>query len=78
MSKLHRKSFTFVALVVGAALITGEASAQTAAPVPAPAANTPGANAPPVAVPVAKPQKKSQNDVTGRCRGHQFSLRCDQ
>jgi hypothetical protein len=60
MSKLHRKSFAFVASVVGAALITGAASAQTAAPVPAPAANAPGANGPPAAVPVAKPQKKPQ------------------
>jgi hypothetical protein len=60
MSKLHRKLFAFVASVVGAALITGAASAQTAAPVPAPAANAPGANGPPAAVPVAKPQKKPQ------------------
>jgi hypothetical protein len=60
MSKLHRKSFAFVASVVGAALITGAANAQTAAPVLAPAADAPGANAPPAAVPVAKPQKKPQ------------------
>jgi hypothetical protein len=39
MSKFQ--SFAFVASVVGAALITGAASAQTAAPVPAPAANAP-------------------------------------
>jgi hypothetical protein len=67
MSKFQRKSFAFVASVVGAALITGAASAQTAAPVPAPAANAPAApvaNAPPAAVPVAKPQKKSQKKVT--------------
>jgi hypothetical protein len=55
MSKSHGKSFAFVASVVGAALITEAASAQTAAPVP-----TPAANAPPAAVPVAKPQKKPQ------------------
>jgi hypothetical protein len=60
MSKLHRKSFAFVMSLVGAALITGAVSAQTAAPVPAPAANAPGANGPPAAVPVAKPQKKPQ------------------
>jgi hypothetical protein len=60
MSKLHRKSFTFVALIVGAAFITGAPSAQTAAPIPAPAADAPAANAPPAAVPVAKPQKKPQ------------------
>jgi hypothetical protein len=60
MSKFHGKSFAFVASVVGAALITGMASAQTAAPVPAPAANAPAANAPPAAVPAAKPQKKPQ------------------
>ena len=60
MSKFHEKWFAFVASVVGAALMTGAASAQTAAPVPAPTANAPGANAPPAAVPVAKPQKKPQ------------------
>jgi hypothetical protein len=60
MSKFHGKSFAFVASAVGAALITGAASAQTAAPVPTPAANAPAANAPPAAVPVAKPQKKPQ------------------
>jgi hypothetical protein len=61
MSKFQ--SFAFVASVVGAALITGAASAQTAAPVPAPAANAPAAtpaNAPLAAAPVAKPQRKSQ------------------
>ena len=57
------QSFAFVASVVGAALITGAASAQTAAPVPAPAADAPAAtldNAPLAAAPVAKPQRKSQ------------------
>jgi hypothetical protein len=69
MSKFHGKSFAFVASVVGAALVTGAASAQTAAPVPAPAANAPAA-------PVAKPQKKApkevakESDAIGRCRGH--------
>jgi hypothetical protein len=57
MSKFHGKSFAFVASVIGAALITGAASAQTAAPAPAPAAGAPAA-------PVAKPQKKSQKKVT--------------
>jgi hypothetical protein len=61
MSKFHGKSFAFVASVVGAALVTGAASAQTAAPVPAPAANAPAA---PVAKPQKKPQKKSQKKVT--------------
>jgi hypothetical protein len=66
MRKFHGKSFAFVASVVGAALMTGAASAQTAAPVPAPAANAPAvpaapvANAPPAAAPVAKPNKKPQ------------------
>jgi hypothetical protein len=63
MSKFHRKSFTLVASVVGAALMTGVASAQTAAPVPAPTVNAPAApvaNARLAAAPVAKPQKKSQ------------------
>jgi hypothetical protein len=84
MSKFQ--SFAFVASVVGAALITGAASAQTAAPVPAPAANAPAAtlaNAPLAAAPVAKPQRKSQkkpqeSDAIARCRGHQFTLRCAQ
>jgi hypothetical protein len=61
MSKFQ--SFVFVASAVGAALMTGAVSAQTAAPVPAPAANAPAAhvaNAPLVAATVAKPQKKSQ------------------
>jgi hypothetical protein len=64
MSKFHRKSFVFS--VVGAALMTGVASAQTAAPVPAPTANAPAApvaNAPLAAAPVAKPQKKSQKKL---------------
>jgi hypothetical protein len=51
MSKFQ--SFAFVASVVGAALMTGAASAQTAAPVPP----VPVANAPPAASPVAKAQK---------------------
>jgi hypothetical protein len=50
------QSFAFVASVVGAALMTGAASAQTAAPVPP----VPVANAPPAASPVAKAQKKLQ------------------
>jgi hypothetical protein len=61
MSKFHGKSFAFVASVIGAALITGAASAQTAAPVPAPAADAPAA---PVVKPQKKPQKKSQKKVT--------------
>ena len=55
MSKFQ--SFAFVASVVGAALMTGAATAQTAAP----AANVPAAsvaNAPPTGAPVAKTQKK--------------------
>jgi hypothetical protein len=65
MSKFQ--SFVFVASAVGAALMTGAVSAQTAAPVRAPAANAPAAhvaNAPLVAATVAKPQKKSQKKVT--------------
>ena len=54
MSNFHGKSFAFVASVVGAALITGAASAQTAAPVPP----APVANARSAAAPVAKAQKK--------------------
>jgi hypothetical protein len=52
MSKFQ--SFVFVVSVVGAALMTGAASAQTAAP----AANAPTApvNAPPTGAPVAKAQ----------------------
>jgi hypothetical protein len=51
MSKFQ--SFAFVASVIGAALMTGAASAQTAAPVPpAPVANAP------TGAPVAKAQKK--------------------
>jgi hypothetical protein len=63
MSKFHRKSSAFVASVVGAALMTGSAAAQTAAPVPAPTVNAPAApvaNVPPAAAPVAKPNKKPQ------------------
>ena len=58
MSKFQ--SFAFVASIIGAALITEAASAQTAAPVPAPAgtAVAPGANVPRAAAPVAKAQKK--------------------
>ena len=55
MSKFQ--SFAFVASVVGAALMTGAASAQTAAP----AANAPAAavaSAPPTGAQVAKAQKK--------------------
>jgi hypothetical protein len=65
MSKFQ--SFAFVASAVAAALMTGAASAQTAAP----AANAPAApvaNAPLAAAPVAKmqkkPQRKSQKKVT--------------
>ena len=67
MSKFHRKSFAFVASVVGAALMTEVASAETAAPIPAPTANAPAApvaNAPLAAAPVAKGKKKSQKKVT--------------
>jgi hypothetical protein len=52
MSKFQ--SFAFVASIIGAALMTGAASAQTAAPVPP----APVANAPSAAAPVAKAQKK--------------------
>jgi hypothetical protein len=65
MSNFHGKSFAFVASVVGAALMTGAVSAQTAAP--APAANAPAAivaNAPPAMAPVAKPHKKPHKKVT--------------
>ena len=48
------QSFAFVASVVGAALMIGAASAQTATPVPP----APVANAPTAAAPVAKAQKK--------------------
>jgi hypothetical protein len=48
------QSFAFVASVVGAALMTGAGSAQTATPVPP----APVANAPSAAAPVAKAQKK--------------------
>jgi hypothetical protein len=54
MSKFQ--SFAIIASVVGAELMTGAASAQTAAPVP-PAAV---ANAPSAAAPVAKAKKKLQ------------------
>jgi hypothetical protein len=57
MSKFQ--SFVFVASVVGAALMTGAASAQTAAPA-ANAPTAPVANAPPTGAPVAKAQKKVQ------------------
>ena len=60
------QSFALVASVVCAALMTRAASAQTAAPVPAPAANAPAApvaNAPPAAAPVAKPRKKVTRSV---------------
>ena len=75
MSKFQ--SFAFVASVVGAALMTGAASAQTAAPVPP----APVANAPSAAAPVAKAQKKlhkeaaKESDVVCSCRGHKFALR---
>jgi hypothetical protein len=65
MSKFHRKSFVFS--IVGAALMSGVPSAQTAVPIPAPTANAPAAlvaNAPLAAAPVAKPQKKLQKKVT--------------
>ena len=48
------QSFAFVASVVGAALMIGAASAQTATPVPP----APVASAPSAAAPVAKAQKK--------------------
>jgi hypothetical protein len=67
MSKFHRKSFAFVASVVGAALMTEVASAETATPIPAPTANAhaaPVADAPRAAAPIAKGQKKSQKKVT--------------
>jgi hypothetical protein len=57
------QSFAFVASVVGAAVLTGAVSAQTAAPAPGPAGTAPAApvaNAPPAAAPVAKAQKKLQ------------------
>jgi hypothetical protein len=59
MSKFH--SFAFVASAVGAALMTGAGSAQSATPAAsAPAA--PVANAPLAAAPAAKPKKKSQKN----------------
>jgi hypothetical protein len=61
MSKFQ--SFALVASVVGAALMTGAASAQTAAPVPGRAGTAPAApvaNVLPAAAPVAKAQKKLQ------------------
>ena len=61
MSKFPGKSFAFVASAIGVALMTGAASAQTAAPVAAPAASAHPAtvaNAPPAATPAAKPQTK--------------------
>jgi hypothetical protein len=57
----------FVASAVGAALITGAASAQTVPPVPAAATNAPVAtvvNAPMAAARVAKPQNKRRKKVT--------------
>jgi hypothetical protein len=57
------QSFAFAASVVGAAVMTGAVSAQTAAPAPGPAGTAPAApvaNAPPAAAPVAKAQKKLQ------------------
>jgi hypothetical protein len=65
-------SFAFVASVVGTALMTGAASAQTAAPIPGPAGTAPAAlvaNAPPARVAKAqkklhkKPQKKVTSSV---------------
>jgi hypothetical protein len=70
MSKFQ--SFAFVASVVGAALMTGAASAQTAAPVPGPTGAAPAAlvaNVPPARVAKAqkklhkKPQKKMMSSV---------------
>ena len=62
MSKFYGKSFAFVTLVVGAALMAGAVSAQTAAPAvnaPAPTvADAPPPGAAPAAKPVAKPHKK--------------------
>jgi hypothetical protein len=61
------QSFVFVASAVGAALITGAASAQTAAPVPAPAASATAATAataPLATARVAKPQTKRRTKVT--------------
>jgi hypothetical protein len=60
-------SVAFFAFAVGAALMTRAASAQTAAPVPAPAANAPAANvanAPPAMARVARPQNKRRKKVT--------------
>jgi hypothetical protein len=59
MSTFLKKSFAFVASAVGATLMTGQLSAQTAAPVQVPAADAPLAIAP-----VAKPQKKPHKKVT--------------
>ena len=60
MSNFHGKSFAFVASVVGAALMTGAVSAQTAAP----AGNARAANAPPRVAPIAKRHKKPDKKVT--------------
>ena len=60
MSNFHGKTFAFVASVVGAALMTGAVSAQTAAP----AANVRAANAPPRVAPIAKRHKKPDKKVT--------------
>ena len=57
MSNFHGKSFAVVALVAGAALMTGAVAAQTAAPAPA-------ANAPPSVAPIAKRHKKPNKKVT--------------
>ena len=68
MSKFQ--SFAFVASVVGAALMTGAASAQTAAPV----APVPVANAPPAASPAAIPWPEhftGESETVERSMGHQ-------
>jgi hypothetical protein len=62
MSNFHGKTIAFVASVVGAALMTGAAAAQTATP--APAANAPTAYAPPPVAPIGKPHKKPNKKVT--------------
>ncbi|WP_158817076.1 hypothetical protein [Methylocapsa sp. S129] len=57
MSNLYGKSSALVALVVGAALMSGAACAQTAAPAPGAPAPT-VADAPPVKAAVVKPRKR--------------------
>ena len=65
MSKFYAKSFAFVASIVGAALITGAASAETAALVPERARGPRREAAKEAPKEVAK-----ESDGIGRCGGH--------